>query len=374
MRQEPYAAGMERLQGAVHERGSRVGLPRGRQVAGLLVGAAVISGLTLILLAVHSHLGLPSVLLLYLSIVVGIAVLGGLWPALIAALASPLIINWFFTPPTRTWKISDPENVFGLLVFVLVAVVVSILVDREARARAEAERRRSEAAALGRVNELRTAILAGVSHDLRTPLASIKASASSLLEDDVVWSPEQTREFLVTIESESDRLASLVDNLLDMSRIQTGTLALYRRAIGLDEIVPRALASLPDRGAGVEVEVPEILPRVVVDADLAERAVANVVANALIWSPPDVAPHVMGVRAGGRVELWVIDHGPGVPLRDRARMFEPFQQLGDRPGNDGLGLGLAVAKGFMDAVEGEIRVEETPGGGLTMVMSFEAVG
>ena len=358
------------------DRGLRPGvaLPRRRQVAGLVLGGAVISGVTLVLHAVHTHLGLPSILLIYLSIVIGIAVLGGPWPALVAALASSLIINWFFTPPTHGWTIADPENLLGLVVFVLVAAVVSILVDREARARAEAERRRSEAAALARVNELRTAILASVSHDLRTPLASIKASASSLTEPDVEWSKEQTGEFLATIEAESDRLSTLVGNLLDMSRIQTGSLALFRRAVGLDEIVPRALASLPDRGAGVEVDVPEILPRVVVDADLVERAVANVVANARQWSPGDRPPHVLGIRSGDRVELWVIDHGPGVSVADRSRMFEPFQQLGDRPSHNGLGLGLAVARGFVDAVDGELRVEETPGGGLTMVMSFEAAG
>lgn len=351
-----------------------VALPRRRQLAGLLLGAVAISGLTLVLLAVHTHLGLPSILLLYLSIVVAIAVLGGLRPALVAALASSLLINWFFTPPTHTWTIADPENLFGLVVFVLVAAVVSILVDREARARAEVERRRSEADALARVNELKTAILASVSHDLRTPLASVKASVSSLREPDIAWSKEQTDDFLATIELESDRLTSLVGDLLDMSRIQTGSLSLFRRAIGLDEIVPRALASLPDRGAEVEVNVPETLPRVVVDADLVERAVANVVANARQWSPPDRPPHVLGIRTGGRVELWVTDHGPGVPAAERSRMFEPFQQIGDRPGHNGLGLGLAVARGFVDAVDGELRVEETPGGGLTMVMAFEAAG
>lgn len=365
---------MERRDDRGGDPDSGVALPRRRQLAGLLLGAVAISGLTLVLLAVHTHLGLPSILLLYLSIVVAIAVLGGLRPALVAALASSLLINWFFTPPTRTWTIADPENLFGLVVFVLVAAVVSILVDREARARAEVERRRSEADALARVNELKTAILASVSHDLRTPLASVKASVSSLREPDIAWSKEQTDDFLATIELESDRLTSLVGDLLDMSRIQTGSLSLFRRAIGLDEIVPRALASLPDRGAEVEVNVPEALPRVVVDADLVERAVANVVANARQWSPPDRPPHVLGIRAGGRVELWVTDHGPGVPAAERSRMFEPFQQIGDRPGHNGLGLGLAVARGFVDAVDGELRVEETPGGGLTMVMAFEATG
>ncbi|MEX0985177.1 MAG: DUF4118 domain-containing protein [Actinomycetota bacterium] len=365
---------MGRLDDREREAGLGVALPRRRQLAASLLGSIAIAGLTLAMLAVHPHLGLPSILLLYLFVVVAIAVLGGLRPALVAALASPLLINWFFTPPTHTWTIADPENLFGLVAFVLVAAVVSVLVDREARARAEAERRRSQADSLVRVNELKTAILASVSHDLRTPLASIKASVSSLREPDVIWPKEQMDDFLATIELETDRLTALVGNLLDMSRIQTGSLALSRRALGLDEIVPRALSSLPDQGAEVEVDVPETLPRVVVDADLIERAVANVVANARKWSPLDRPPHVLGMRAGGRVELWVIDHGPGVPLVDRSRMFEPFQQLGERPGHNGLGLGLAVARGFVDAVDGELRAVETPSGGLTMVMSFEAAG
>jgi two-component system sensor histidine kinase KdpD len=188
----------------------------------------------------------------------------------------------------------------------------------------------------------------------------------------VTWSPSATAEFLAAIEEETDRLTTLVGNLLDMSRVQTGSLVLVPRRVGLDEIVPRALATLPLSGRDVDMDVPETLPRVDVDAELLERAVANVVANARQWSPPGSRVSVRGGTRNGHVELRVVDHGPGVPAEQRQRMFLPFQRLGDRSGGDGVGLGLAVARGFVEAMDGSLEVEDTGGGGLTMVLSFEA--
>jgi two-component system sensor histidine kinase KdpD len=228
------------------------------------------------------------------------------------------------------------------------------------------------AAARADADALRTAILAAVSHDLRTPLASIKASVSSLRDDEVVWSPEETALFLGTIEDETDRLTGLVANLLDMSRLQVGALKLVRDVVGFDEVVPKALASLPDGGRGLVVEVPETLPRIDVDPGLLERAIANIVSNASGLAPPDCPVRISGSTAGGRVELRVIDRGPGVERQDRERMFRPFQRLGDGTSRDGIGLGLAVAKGFVEAMDGELSVEDTPGGGLTMVLAFPA--
>ena len=349
-----------------------LGLSPRRRMAGWLLAVGALTALTAILLAVHTHLGLPSILLLYLTTIVVVALIGCSWPALASAVASSFLINWFFTPPTNTWKIADGENVLALVVLVVVAGVVSFLVDREAKARAAAERRRTETEALEKVNELRTALLAAVSHDLRTPLASIKASVSSLRAGDVRWSPSETDEFLAAIEDDTDRLTSLVGNLLDMSRIQTGSVVLVPRRVGLDEIVPRALATLSaPRDLEVEIDVPETLPRIDADPDLLERALANVVSNAQHWAPPDLPVRVVGRATGATVELRVVDHGPGVPEDDRARIFVPFQRLGDRPGIDGVGLGLAVARGFVEAMGGRITAEETPGGGLTMVFTFQ---
>src|SRR6266516_3214172 len=229
------------------------------------------------------------------------------------------------------------------------------------------------AAGLAEASDLRVALLAAVSHDLRTPLSSIKAAATSLLQQDVEWTPQATRELLSTIDEESDRLNTLVGNLLDMSRLQSGALELTMRDIGLEEVVPAAIKGLGERGHDVETRVDATLPRVHADAALLERVVANVVDNALAWSPSDKPVRVEAGAIAGRVDLRVVDRGPGIPPDQRERVFQPFQRLGDQSTGTGTGLGLAVARGFVEAMGGEITVEDTPGGGLTMVVSLEAL-
>jgi two-component system, OmpR family, sensor histidine kinase KdpD len=228
------------------------------------------------------------------------------------------------------------------------------------------------AAGLAEASDLRAALLAAVSHDLRTPLSSIKAAATSLLQQDVDWTPEATHELLATIDEEADRLNTLVGNLLDMSRLQSGALQLAMRDVGLEEVVPAAIKGLGERGNTVDVRVDETLPRVRADAALLERAVANIVDNALAWSP-DKPVRVEGGAIAGRVDLRIVDRGPGIPADQRDRVFLPFQRLGDQSNGSGTGLGLAVARGFVEAMGGEITVEDTPGGGLTMVVSLEAL-
>ena len=243
---------------------------------------------------------------------------------------------------------------------------------------AAVERRRlAEEAATARelaaADELRTALLAAVSHDLRTPLASVKASASSLLAGDVEWDREEVREFAGSIVRETDRLTALVDNLLDMSRITTRSLRVAPVEIGLDEIVLAALASLGARAATdrVTVAVDEALPPMFTDAALLERVVANLVDNALTWSPPGHAVRVEAAMVRDEVHLRVVDRGPGLPRDGRERIFLPFQRFGDGRRSDvgaGVGLGLAVAKGFTEALGGRIEADDTPGGGTTMVV------
>ncbi len=230
----------------------------------------------------------------------------------------------------------------------------------------------SHAVALGQANELRTALLAAVSHDLRTPLASIKASATSLLQPDVQFSQEDTRELLTTVDEEVDRLNTLVGNLLDMSRLQTGSLRLVLRPVGLEEVVPTALLSLPPQAVPPHVEVPEDLPRVHADAALLERVVANIVANATTHASCE---HPVRIEAGavpGAVDLRVVDRGPGIRPAERDAATQPFQRLGDSPRGNGVGLGLAVAKGFTEAMGGELTLEDTPGGGLTVILRLAA--
>ena len=457
-------------------------IPLRRQLLGGVVGLVGLALLTWALTALRDHLGLPTVFLLYVCLVVGIAALGGWWPAVVGSVAAFLLVNWYFVPPLHRWSIAGAEDALSLTVFVLVAAVVSYLVASAARRRVEAARARAEASALthlaglaigepdplpllvdhlratfaaesaavlrrsgtgwrtevaagphpptgpgegttslpvgedailvlrggpiaaedqgvlaafaahlaaavrsrsleeeaavaaraASLNELRATILNAVSHDLRTPLSSIKAAVSSLRQTDVAWGEPDRQEFLATIEEEADRLNSLVGNLLDMSRLQAGALSLALRSIGLDEVVPRALRSTLQAGGLVEVDVPETLSRVRADPALLERAVANVAENAVAWSPPGRPVRISASEAAGRVELRVVDRGPGIPEEARQRVFEPFQRFGDRPRGEGIGLGLAVAKGFVEAMGGTIELEDTPGGGLTVCIALEA--
>ncbi|MBA2809570.1 sensor histidine kinase KdpD [Streptomyces sp. KM273126] len=246
------------------------------------------------------------------------------------------------------------------------AAQAAVVLDRQ-RLQHEAE----QARALAEGNRIRTALLAAVSHDLRTPLAAIKAAVSSLRSDDVAWSEEDQAELLEGIEEGADRLDHLVGNLLDMSRLQTGTVTPLIREIDLDEVVPMALGGVPEDS--VELDVPETLPMVAVDAGLLERAVANIVENAVKYSPPGARVLVAASALADRVELRVVDRGPGVPDDAKDRIFEPFQRHGDAPRGAGVGLGLAVARGFAEAMDGTLNAEDTPGGGLTMVLTLRAV-
>ncbi|MET9621998.1 sensor histidine kinase KdpD [Streptomyces sp. NPDC006464] len=246
------------------------------------------------------------------------------------------------------------------------AAQAAVVLDRQ-RLVGEAE----EARKLAEGNKIRTSLLAAVSHDLRTPLAAIKAAVSSLRSDDVEWSEADRAELLAGIEDGSDRLDHLVGNLLDMSRLQTGSVAPLIRAVDLDEVVPMALGGVPDGSA--ELDVPESLPMVEVDKGLLERAVANIVENAVKYSPPEVPVVVAASALGDRVELRVVDRGPGVPDEDKDGIFEPFQRFGDAPRGSGVGLGLAVARGFVEAMGGTVTADDTPGGGLTMTLTLRAV-
>ncbi|WP_149180346.1 sensor histidine kinase KdpD [Streptomyces sp. TRM49041] len=456
---------------------------RGRSAAAWLVGVLGPCLLTWLMTGIDDGPGLADDMLLFLTLTVGAALLGGLVPALASATVGSLLLNWYFTPPTRTWTIADPENTVAIAVFFAVAVSVASVVDvsarrthQAARLRAESEilsvlagsvlrgettldallqrvretfamdsaallerpddrtpwvcaahagpgrpparpedadvdmpagdhlalaltgrvlpaedrrvlgafaaqaavvldRRRlvgqaEEARRLAEGNRIRTALLAAVSHDLRTPLAAIKAAVSSLRCDDVEWSDEDRADLLEGIEDGADRLHHLVGNLLDMSRLQTGTVAPLLRETDLDEVVPMALGGVPE--GSVDLDIPETLPMVTVDRGLLERTVANVVENAVEYAPDDRRVLVSASAHADRVELRVIDRGRGVPDEAKERIFAPFQRYGDAPRGAGVGLGLAVARGFAEAMHGTLTAEDTPGGGLTMVLTLRA--
>jgi two-component system sensor histidine kinase KdpD len=246
------------------------------------------------------------------------------------------------------------------------AYAATALEQERLAAAAEAARPIAEA------DRMRTALLAAVSHDLRTPLASAKAAVTSLRTTDVQWTAADRAELLATADESLDRLAHLVDNLLDMSRLQAGALAVFPRPADLAEIVARSLDDLGPASRSVVVAIPEDLPEVAVDPGIAERIIANLTANALRYSPEGAPPALRGSVLLDRVELRVIDRGPGIPEADWTKMFVPFQRLGDTDNTTGVGLGLALSRGLAEAMGGSLEPEETPGGGLTMTLMLPA--
>jgi two-component system sensor histidine kinase KdpD len=218
----------------------------------------------------------------------------------------------------------------------------------------------------------RTALLNAVSHDLRTPIAAAKAAISSLRAPEVSWSEADQRELLATAEQAMDRLTDLVTNLLDLSRLQAGALPVLIAPVGIDDIVARALEYVAaDRR--VTVDVAADLPEVVADAGLLERVIANVVQNALRYTPLGSPVLIAGSTHGEVVELRIIDRGPGIPSSALNAVFQPFQRGDDTPVDGaGVGLGLAIARGLSEAMGGTAHAEETPGGGATIVISLQA--
>jgi two-component system sensor histidine kinase KdpD len=237
------------------------------------------------------------------------------------------------------------------------------------------QRRLTEAAAaaepLAEADRMRTALLNAVSHDLRTPIATAKAAVSSLRGGEIAWSEADGQELLTNADDALDRLTALVTNLLDLSRLQAGVLSVIARPVGLDEVTSRALEHAA-RGVRVEVDVPDTLPAVLADAGLLERVIANLVENALRYTPPDQCVRVSASAHGETVELRVIDRGPGISPDDRESVFTPFQRRDDHATSNsgGVGLGLAIARGFIEAMHGTITLDDTPGGGLIAVVAL----
>lgn len=414
-----------------------------------------------------------------LTLVVFVALLGGWWPAVTAALLSTAILNWFFTPPTGQLHIHEPLNVVALVLFLLVAAGVARVVDIEARRTAEAGQARHQADTLfelsggvireglrvpallewlcrsyqlhgaalvrrgsetspnpvtvasagvapakaeasdyaitvdaehlllidgipreasdqgifeafaGRIaavlqhralaearlqsrelaagNAMRTALLAAVSHDLRTPLSGIKASASSLRMQDVVLSEEDTADLLATIEESADQLSERIEDLLSMSRIQAGELVVHHSRIQVEDLVASAVRDLAGQipPAHLKVQIPPDCPPVAADYGLAVRVLVNLLENAVRYGGESPL-QLRAVPTSTDVRIQVIDHGAGVPQEEKDRIFRPFQRHGDRDNTTGLGLGLAVARGLAAGMDGDVQAQDTEGGGATM--------
>jgi two-component system sensor histidine kinase KdpD len=226
--------------------------------------------------------------------------------------------------------------------------------------------RAREASALEEADQQHTALLAAVGHDLRTPLAAIKASASTLRQTDVEFSADEQAELLATVEESADRLDSIVTNLLDASRLQAGALGVQARPVALDEVIGTAVLAVPGAAERVTLDVPEDLPLVHADPGLLERVIANLLENAIRHGAPDKPVEVSGVAGGATATLKIVDHGPGVPSDRHEAMFQPFQHADDRGTGRGLGLGLSIARGFTEAMGGVLIADSSSGTGLTM--------
>jgi two-component system sensor histidine kinase KdpD len=245
---------------------------------------------------------------------------------------------------------------------VLSAFAAAALGAHEARQLTEREK---EARSLADIDRQRTALLAAVGHDLRTPLAGIKASVSTLRQTDVDWSDEERQELLANIEGSADRLDAVVRNLLDASRLQAGVVSVRTEPVALDDVVSAALVAVPEAAGKVRVAVPDDLPPVLADPGMLERVLANLVDNATRHGGGESAVEIVAFAAEESAKIAIIDHGHGISPSDRERLFEPFQRLDDR-GSKGVGLGLAVARGFLEAMGGWMAADTTEGGGLTI--------
>ncbi|MFL6128572.1 MAG: DUF4118 domain-containing protein [Mycobacteriales bacterium] len=350
------------------EAGRRVPLTGRRRLAGLALGVVLLPALTALLVPLRGTLDLTTDVLAFLLAVVAVATVGGLWPALAAAVAGSLLLNYFFTEPLLGFAVADRTDSIALVAFVAVAAAVSAVALRQRRLADAA----ADAELVAEADRTRVALLTAVGHDLRSPLASAKTAVSALRADDVKWGGQERAELLATADESLDRLTSLVDNLLDMSRLQAGALAVRRTPLGVDDVLPGVLADLGPAGRGVVLRIPPDLPELVADPGLLERILVNLLGNAARHSPPDRPPLVSAETSADRVELRVVDHGPGVPEHEWNRIFVPFQRLGDRDTSAGIGLGLALCRGLAEAMGGTLEPAHTPAGGLTMVLSLPA--
>ncbi len=355
---------------------------------GVLATLASVAIGTLVVYPLKSVAPVVSLGVVYLPAILLISTVWGLRMGLLASVASAAAFNFFQIPPLHRFTIAEEENWVALAVFVI-AAVVSGTVAGLARARAvEAERRREEAdralaelealtrerdrmqaeaveaEAVRRSDELKTVLLRSISHDLRTPLTSIIAGGTALGSQTLT--PDERAELSEGIVGEGRRLSRLVENLLDLSRLEAGKAEPHRGPVDLAEVLEAARQG-QGGSESIRLAVDGQLPMVEADAAQLERAFANLLENALRYG--DGRPVLVRSRlVGGNIVVRVVDQGPGIPESDWVRIFEPFQH-GDAA-SAGSGLGLAIAKGFIEASGGEIAVESLPGQGSSFVVTL----
>ncbi len=324
---------------------------------------------------------LPNISMVFLMAVLFSAVTFGLWPAIYASGLSFLAYNFFFIEPLYSFQIAAPHELLALVVFLIVAVVTSALAGRVrdqallANERAQAMRRLYEQAVTARdsaeTERVRNVLLASISHDFRTPLASILGSATSLIDYRDRLNSAAQSDLLTQIKSEAERLDLMVRNLLAMMRIDAGALELRRDWVDLREVAERVASAVRRRGAAISVELhlPGALPMIQADAVLVEQALGNVVGNVSQHTPEGTRVVIEADQREGEVVLCVTDDGPGIPAQLLPRVFEKFTTYGKA---DGTGLELAIAKGVVQAHGGSVTAQSpvAAGRGTRVVMTF----
>ena len=339
---------------------------RGDLLVGLLAAAGSVAFVTAVVAVAKPYVPVLSLAVLYELAILPVAVLWGIGLATAVALASMLAFNWFFLPPTHTFQLEDASNWLALAVYVVTGVVVSVLAT-QARHRAELVAERAhEAEAVRRSDAMKTAVLHAVSHDLRSPLTAIVAAASGLANPELRLHRGDRDELVATIRSEADRLDRIVGNLLDLSRLRSGVAAPHLELWTADDLVSRALECLGPEHERVITELDMDAAPVQVDAGQIERALANLLDNALKFSPPSSPVRVRVEARERELLLHVEDSGPGVPPSAREAVFEAFAR-GDGAVR-GAGLGLAIARGFAEVNGARVWAENGAGGHFVLAL------
>jgi len=355
---------------------------------GVLATLAAVAAATLLIYPLKDIAPAVSLGVVYIPGVLLISSLWGWRLGLISALLSALAFNWFHLPPTGQLEIAADKDAVALVTFAIVALASSSLAEMARARAAEAERGREEtervlarlrelseerdrmeaeaieAGALRRSDELKTALLRSVSHDLRTPLTSIIAAGTAL--DSPTLTEEERHELSEAVVEQGQRLSHLVENLLDVSRLESGTAEPRREPVDLAGVLEAARESLGGDGALVKFGFGAEIPALVADPVQLDRAFSNLLVNAVRYGGGRQVL-VRSREVGGRLVVRIVDQGPGIPEGERERIFEPFYQ---RQGGQGSGLGLSIARGFIEANGGEVAVESVPGQGSTFVVSF----
>lgn len=368
----------------------------------------IIVAATATLRALGSHVNPTTVALTFLLIILFVATAWGLKPAVLASLLGAACFNFFFLPPFGTFNIAAPDNWIALAAFLITAITAGQLSAHAKRRAEEAEvgkreierlyeelreafKLASHAEALRQSEKLKSALLDAVTHDLRTPLASIKASITTLLdeyrgraheEQFVALDSESKREMMEVIDEESDRLNRFISGLIDLARIEAGELHLRRTWGTFDEIISTALArAVPfTQGREVELYIEKQLPAVRVDEGAVSEVVYTLVDNAVKYSPPGTTIRISAQRsANGMIEISVEDKGKGIAVDLRERVFDKFFRAtrdGDISTHEpsGTGMGLAIAKGIVEAHNGKICIEAGAGGVGTRVLFKLPIG